>query len=153
MARRHYEVVEIEALIPELETAFSRILQLRVGMRGFEKKLEAAGVDIELGEAGAGEDDDDVTSEPAEVKSARAMFRGYYEALSESLERIRALGGDVKDLDLGLVDFPGRREDQEILLCWRLGEKRIQFWHTADEGFAGRRPIDPGMMLTPSRLD
>lgn len=152
MARRHYAVVEIEALIPELETAFSRILQLRVGMRSFEKKLEAAGVDIELGEAGAGEAGDDA-SEPAEVESARAMFRGYYEALSESLERIRALGGDVKDLDLGLVDFPGHREGQEILLCWRLGEKRIQFWHTADEGFAGRRPIDPEMMLTPSRLD
>jgi hypothetical protein len=152
MARRHYGVLEIEALIPELEAAFGRILQLRVGMRTFEKKLEAAGVDIELGEAAA-DTETDAGAEPTDVRTARAMFRGYYEALSDSLERIRALGGDVKDLDLGLVDFPGRREGQDILLCWRLGEKRIQFWHTPDEGFAGRRPIDPSMMLASSRLD
>jgi hypothetical protein len=152
MARRHYQVLEIEALIPDLEKAFARILQLRVGMRGFEKKLEAAGVDIEIDDAGGGlsvEAED--SGEPDEVKTARAMFRGYYEALSESLDRI--LGGDVKDLDLGLVDFPGRREGQEILICWRLGEKKIQFWHTPDEGFAGRRPIDADMMLASSRLD
>ena len=157
MVRRHYGVLEIEALIPELEATFGRILQLRVGMRTFEKKLEAAGVDIELGEALSDVPPDaaegDGGAEPSDVKTARAMFRGYYEALSDSLEGIRALGGDVKDLDLGLVDFPGRREGQDILLCWRLGEKRIQFWHTPDEGFAGRRPIDPEMMLASSRLD
>jgi len=157
MARRHYGVLEIEALIPELEATFGRILQLRVGMRSFEKKLEAAGVDIELGDetadAAAESGESDAGAEPTDVKTARAMFRGYYEALSDGLERIRALGGDVKDLDLGLVDFPGRREGQDILLCWRLGEKRIQFWHTPDEGFAGRRPIDPSMMLAPPRLD
>jgi hypothetical protein len=154
MARRHYQVVEIEALIPELETAFARILQLRVGMRGFEKKLEAAGVDIEIDDAAGGVSVEAIDSgEPDEVKTARAMFRGYYEALSESLDRIRMLGGDVKDLDLGLVDFPGRREGQDILICWRLGEKKIQFWHTPDEGFAGRRPIDADMMLASSRLD
>lgn len=154
MVRRHYQVLEIEALIPELETAFARILQLRVGMRGFEKKLEAAGVDIEIDDVGGGvsvETED--SGEPDEVKTARAMFRGYYEALSEGLDRIRTLGGDVKDLDLGLVDFPGRREGQDILICWRLGEKKIQFWHTPDEGFAGRRPIDADMMLASSRLD
>jgi hypothetical protein len=154
MARRHYQVLEIEALIPELETAFARILQLRVGMRGFEKKLEAAGVEIEIDDAGGGPSvETEDSGEPDEVKTARAMFRGYYEALSESLDRIRTLGGDVKDLDLGLVDFPGRREGQDILICWRLGEKKIQFWHTPDEGFAGRRPIDADMMLASSRLD
>ena len=59
----------------------------------------------------------------------------------------------MKDLDLALVDFPGRRGDQDVLLCWRLGEKRIQFWHTAEEGFAGRQPIDSGVANTPQRLD
>jgi len=150
MPRRHYAVNEVEALIPELEATFSRILQLRVGMRGFEKKLEAAGVDVDLDHDG---DEDGNENEPAEIAATRAMFRGYYEALSESLEGIRALGGDVKDLDLALVDFPGRRDDQDILLCWKLGEKRIQFWHTADEGFAGRRPLEDGPAHTPPRLD
>jgi hypothetical protein len=147
MPRRHFAVSEIEAMIPELETAFSRILQLRAGMRAFEQKLEAAGVDIDL------DHDGEADGENPEVAELRAMFRGYYEALSESLEGIRSLGGDVKDLDLALVDFPARRGDQDVLLCWRLGEKRIQFWHTAEEGFAGRRPIDSGMAQTPQRLD
>jgi len=74
-------------------------------------------------------------------------------SIESSLEQIRALGGDVKDLDTGLVDFPGRRGEEEILLCWRLGEKRIEFWHTLDGGFAGRRPLDERIPRTPSRLD
>ena len=146
MPRRHFAVSELEALIPALEAAFSRILQLRAGMRAFEQKLEAAGVDLDL-------DEDGGAGEPPDVAATRAMFRGYYDALSESLEGIRALGGDVKDLDLALVDFPSRRGDQEVLLCWRLGEKSIQFWHTHEEGFAGRRPIDVGMTRAPQRLD
>jgi hypothetical protein len=146
MSRRSFTVLEVEALIPDLESTFSQLLQLRVGLRGFAKKLEAAGVDAES-EAEPADD------EPAEVAQARAMFRGYYEALSERLERIRALGGDVKDLDLGLVDFPGRRGDDDVLLCWKLGEKRIQFWHPVDEGFSGRRPLDDGVLLAPPAVD
>lgn len=146
MPRRHFAVSEIEALIPALEAAFSRILQLRAGMRAFEQQLEAAGVDVDLDDYGG-------PAEPPDVAATRAMFRGYYDALSESLESVRALGGDVKDLDLALVDFPARRDDQEVLLCWRLGEKSIQFWHTPEEGFAGRRPIDAGVARAPQRLD
>jgi hypothetical protein len=146
MSRRSFTVLEVEALIPDLESTFSQLLQLRVGLRGFAKKLEAAGVDAEA-------EAEPTDNEPAEVAQARAMFRGFYEALSERLERIRALGGDVKDLDMGLVDFPGRRGDEDVLLCWRLGEKRIQFWHPVDEGFSGRRPVDEGVLQAPTAVD
>jgi hypothetical protein len=60
-----------------------------------------------------------------------------------AVERIQAAGCIIKDLDVGLVDFPARMNDEEIYLCWRLGEDRIRFWHRPDEGFAGRKPIDP----------
>ena len=173
MARRHYQVAEVEALIPTLEGLFTRILQLRVGLRAVEQKLERAGVDLEtesftgdLGGAGDegdlsdGGDDvvegasgDTVTTEPPAVLQARAVFRGFYEALSDGLEQIRALGGEVKDLDMGLVDFPGRRENEDILLCWRLGEKRIEYWHAVDGGFANRKLLDESAAGTPSRLD
>jgi hypothetical protein len=167
MARRHYQVAEVEALIPTLEGLFTRILQLRVGLRSVEQKLERAGVDLET-ESLAGEPDGDgteaandvaegtsetVTAEPPAVRQARAVFRAFYEALSDGLEQIRALGGEVKDLDMGLVDFPGRRENEDILLCWRLGEKRIEYWHAVDGGFANRRPLDESAAGTPSRLD
>jgi hypothetical protein len=51
------------------------------------------------------------------------------------------VGALVKDLDDGLVDFPARRGAEEILLCWRLGEEEIAFWHGLDEGFSGRKPL------------
>ena len=56
-------------------------------------------------------------------------------------EEIQALGVIVKDLDSGLVDFPSVREGEDVLLCWRLGEDEVAFWHGYDDGFAGRRPI------------
>jgi hypothetical protein len=176
MARRNYTVAEVEALIPSLEETFTRILQLRVGLRALEKKLERAGASVEwepVPSTPRGKDarsakaaapppppppssEIDVPPEAAEssqVVHARALFRGYYEALSEGLEEIRAMGGDVKDLDLGLVDFPGRRGSDDILLCWRLGEKRIEYWHTVEGGFANRRRLDERIPRTPSRAD
>jgi hypothetical protein len=62
--------------------------------------------------------------------------------LKEALERVQENGCLVKDLDLGLVDFPTRYHGEEVYLCWKLGEKRIQFWHGVQEGFRGRKPID-----------
>jgi hypothetical protein len=49
----------------------------------------------------------------------------------------------VKDLDTGLLDFPAILNDEEVYLCWRLGEDRIRFYHGIHEGFAGRKPLDP----------
>ena len=62
--------------------------------------------------------------------------------LQEALERIHDYGCQVKDLDIGLLDFPSLYHGEEVCLCWRLGEHRIEFWHGVDEGFRGRKPID-----------
>ena len=61
----------------------------------------------------------------------------------DALDQIHAIDCVVKDLDSGLVDFPAILRDEEVYLCWRLGEDRIRFYHRQDEGFAGRKPIDP----------
>ncbi len=63
--------------------------------------------------------------------------------IQDMLERIQATGCVVKDLETGLVDFPAMLKNEEVYLCWRLGEDRIRFYHRPDEGFAGRKPIDP----------
>lgn len=60
----------------------------------------------------------------------------------DALAEIDSIGVQVKDLDMGLLDFPCDVEGQVILLCWRLGEKSITHWHGTNEGFAGRKPID-----------
>ena len=60
----------------------------------------------------------------------------------DALAEIDSIGVQVKDLDIGLLDFPCEVEGQIILLCWKLGEKTISHWHGTHEGFAGRKPID-----------
>jgi hypothetical protein len=69
-----------------------------------------------------------------QIEAAAAGVRSCIEAIED-------LGGVVKDLDRGLVDFPALRDDEVVLLCWQLGEEEIGFWHGLDEGFAGRREL------------
>lgn len=64
-------------------------------------------------------------------------------SIREALEGIEATGCVVKDLDTGLLDFPARVNGEEVYLCWKLGESRIRFWHRQNEGFSGRKPLDP----------
>ncbi len=61
----------------------------------------------------------------------------------DALDQIHAIGCVVKDLDSGWWIFPSMMENEEVYLCWRLGEDRIRFYHRQDEGFAGRKPINP----------
>lgn len=60
----------------------------------------------------------------------------------DTLAEIDAIGVQVKDLDKGLLDFPSVMDGQTILLCWKLGEKEIGYWHSTEDGFAGRKPLD-----------
>jgi len=75
-----------------------------------------------------------------------AELEAELEAVGSEIERCLAqlddAGVQVKDLDSGLLDFPARHEGREILLCWRVGEDRVAYWHGIDEGFAGRKPIE-----------
>ena len=57
-----------------------------------------------------------------------------------------ALGIELKDPRLGLVDFPGEMNGRRILLCWRMGEPEVQFWHEVDAGYAGRQPLAPSLV-------
>lgn len=61
--------------------------------------------------------------------------------VKDALAEIDSTGVQVKDIDIGLLDFPCIVEDRVILLCWKLGERGITHWHSTDEGFAGRKPI------------
>jgi hypothetical protein len=58
------------------------------------------------------------------------------------IHRIESLGCIVKDIDLGLIDFPATREGEPIYLCWKAGEPAVAHWHGTDEGFRTRRPLE-----------
>jgi len=63
----------------------------------------------------------------------------------DTLSEINAIGVQVKDLDIGLLDFPCKVDGEIVLLCWKMGEPTISHWHGTEEGYAGRRPIDDRM--------
>lgn len=64
------------------------------------------------------------------------------EKLLEGAHELADLGLEFKGIELGLVDFPARRDGEIVYLCWQYGEDRIGFWHPLDAGYAGRRPIE-----------
>ena len=78
---------------------------------------------------------------PAELAEAAAEVERLERELARSVDELVNLGVQVKDLDEGLVDFPARRRGRTVLLCWKLGEDDIGYWHTVEDGFAGRRPL------------
>ncbi len=61
--------------------------------------------------------------------------------IRDSIETIQAAGGVIKDPRAGLVDFFSIYDGRLVCLCWKIGEDRIRFWHTVEEGFRGRRPL------------
>jgi hypothetical protein len=63
--------------------------------------------------------------------------------IASRVNAIHERGAIVKDLATGLIDFPARLEGEEVLLCWRLGEEQVAHWHGLEEGFAGRKLLDP----------
>jgi len=78
----------------------------------------------------------------AELAEKRAEHDKAVAKLVELVNKIQQTGCVVKDLDMGLVDFPSLLRGEEVYLCWKLGEERIGYWHGTEEGFAGRKPLD-----------
>ena len=76
------------------------------------------------------------------VKRQRIAHDLFAEQVQELVTEIDSIGVEVKDLDSGLLDFPCKLEDRVVLLCWKQGEDRITHWHTMEDGFRGRKPID-----------
>src|SRR5258708_1968729 len=72
----------------------------------------------------------------------RAEREKALQRVKDAVHEIDAIGVQIKDLDIGLLDFPCLVDGETVLLCWKLGEKRITHWHGTDEGFAGGKPID-----------
>jgi hypothetical protein len=78
---------------------------------------------------------------PAQLADAAAEVEREARSLAQVIDEIGEHGAEVKDLDEGLIDFPALRRGETVLLCWKLGEDRIRYWHTVEDGFAGRRPL------------
>jgi|SRR5580698_7449498 hypothetical protein len=119
---------QIEPILIEAMDSRRKLAELDAEMRSLSERIQRSGGML-------------VSYEKV---AKRRMERNHLEdAVRSAVERIQSTGCVLKDLDVGLLDFPSRINDQEVYLCWRLGEDRIRFYHRQDEGFAGRKPIDP----------
>jgi hypothetical protein len=78
---------------------------------------------------------------PAQLADTAAEVERHARELASTVDDLVELGVEVKDLDEGLVDFPALHRGETVLLCWRLGEDEIRYWHSVEGGFAGRRPL------------
>jgi len=69
--------------------------------------------------------------------------------LDKAIEALEATSVSIKSVEEGLLDFPSKRFDEEVWLCWKAGEDEIKFWHSKDEGFMGRKPLETTGVIEP----
>ena len=79
--------------------------------------------------------------QPSDLRSLAETVQREADAITACAEQIEAAGAQIKSLEEGLLDFPTQHGDEVVLLCWKLGEDEIRYWHGVDEGFAGRKPL------------
>jgi hypothetical protein len=80
----------------------------------------------------------------SDLSAAESELSGLADAAIACVEKLEELGVTVKDLDLGLLDFPALLDGRVVELCWHVGEEAVAFWHEVGEGYAGRKPINWG---------
>ncbi len=76
-----------------------------------------------------------------EWKAKAEYLERVAEEIMDIVEMLADMGVVVRDIDMGLIDFPAERYGERVYLCWRYGEKEVMFWHKAEEGLAGRKPL------------
>jgi len=103
-----------------------------------QKLAEAQRSQVELVTRIAGNGGD---MQPSDLRELAETIQREADAIAACAEEINAAGAQIKSLEEGLLDFPSRRDGELVLLCWKLGEDEIRYWHDADEGFAGRKPL------------
>ncbi len=65
-----------------------------------------------------------------------------FEKFDALIHKIQDAGAQIKDINIGLLDFSAQKDGREVYLCWQHGEGDIAYWHEVDAGYAGRQPIE-----------
>jgi hypothetical protein len=134
MSERSFTLDEARSLLPVLESLLRTAMKSKTVMEEADAELQALHHRIFLN---GGMFLDIVPLARRKAERAKAEQRA-----KDAIAEIDSIGVQVKDLSIGLLDFPCEVEGQTILLCWKLGEKTITHWHGVNEGFAGRKPVD-----------
>ena len=123
--KRYFTLEEANQCIPKLVDEISLLRAIRAQLAGLHAEITPL---LEVVSSNGG------SQHTPDLLNATKRFQ-------EILDRIEARGCHLKGLDPGLVDFPHLRNGKEVYLCWRMGEKRIRYWHEIEDGFEGRQPL------------
>jgi hypothetical protein len=132
---KRFTLAEAQSLIPRVDHLLREAIALKSAFVQAERALQSFGERIML--MGG------ILLDRDQFLQAKIRRESEAERLRNAVQQLQDLGCLVKDLDTGLVDFPTLFRGQEVYLCWKLGEPSIEFWHGVDEGFRGRKAIDP----------
>jgi hypothetical protein len=124
-------------MLPVLESLLRRSIEAKSQMEEIDQELTELGERIFLSGG--------MLLDVATCAARKAQRDKAIQNAKDTLSEINAIGVQVKDLDIGLLDFPCLVDGEIVLLCWKLGEPTITHWHGTEEGFAGRKPIDKRM--------
>ena len=131
---RTFTVSEAETLLPILESLLRSAMQAKQLIEEVDAEMQVLSNRIFIN---GGTRVDVVAVARRKAEREKAVQRA-----KDAVAEIDATGVQVKDLDVGLLDFPCIVGEEVILLCWKLGEAKLTHWHGTQEGFAGRKPID-----------
>lgn len=134
MSDRTFTLDEAQSLLPVLESLLRAAISGKKIMEEVEAEMQALNHRIFLN---GGTHVDVVAVARRKAERAKAEQRA-----KDAIAEIDSIGVQVKDLDIGLLDFPCEVEAGIVLLCWKMGEGSITHWHSLEGGFAGRKPID-----------
>ena len=116
---------QIEPLLLDLQQRHDTLLTLRADLENLQARMRGNGHGLH-----------------ERLEQLRRQYAEALEAVNKLMRRIQSFGCQIKDPATGLIDFPALRDGREILLCWRLGEAGIHWWHDLDAGFQGRQPLE-----------
>jgi hypothetical protein len=128
--RRYFTVEEARALVP-------RLRGLLIALQAEKRELDQL-----LGELRRLAPLAFLNGHGAQLECIEQRVAELTRSIREKVRVIHQLGVEVKDLDMGIVDFPSLRDGREVYLCWRVDEPTVAYWHDLDAGFRGRQPLE-----------
>src|SRR6267378_5287505 len=134
MATRSFTLQDAQMLLPTLESLLRTAINSKKLIEEVDTELQEVAHRVFLNGG--------TLVNVVEVARRKAERERAVQRAKDAIAEIHATGVQVKDIDIGLLDFPCKVEGEIVLLCWKLGETKIGFWHDTTSGFAGRKPID-----------
>lgn len=129
-----FTLEEAQSLLPVLESLLKRAIEGKQSAEVVESGLSEVIRRIYLSGG--------MKVDVSKVAKQRAEMETHLQLVRECVTEMDSIGVQVKDLEAGLLDFPCRLDDEVVLLCWRMGEPAIDYWHTAEQGFQNRQPVN-----------